>query len=49
MEWAISSNSANVLTHLRNLGYPIPLDIIEKYPMVIRDYLLGQSLPECLL
>lgn len=43
MEWAISTNSANILTHLRDLGYPIPLDIIEKYPLVIRDYLLGEG------
>lgn len=42
MEWAILNNSANILTHLRELGYPIPLTIIEKYPMVIRDYLLGE-------
>lgn len=45
MEWAISTNSANILTHLRDLGYPIPFDIIEKYPLVIRDYLLGKLFP----
>lgn len=43
MEWAIISNSANILTHLRELGYPIPLSIVEKYPLVVRDYLLGES------
>ncbi len=42
MEWAILTNSANILSHLRLLGYSIPLDIIEKYPTVIRDYLIGE-------
>ena len=44
MEWAIASNSANILTHLRDLGYPIPMDIIDKYPLIIRDYLLGEEI-----
>lgn len=44
MEWSITHNSANILTHLRMLGYSIPLDIIKRYPTVIRDYLLGKLL-----
>ena len=43
MEWAIASNSANILTHLRELGYSIPVDIIDRHPLVIRDYLLGKQ------
>ena len=44
MEWSITHNSANILTHLRKLGYSIPLDIIKRYPTIIRDYLLGKYL-----
>ena len=43
MEWSITHNSANILTHLRRLGYSIPQTIIKRYPMIIRDYLLGKS------
>ena len=48
MEWSITHNSANILTHLRKLGYPIPLDIIKRYPTVIRDYLLGRLVKKIL-
>ena len=47
MEWAIENNSANILTHLRELGYSIPLNIIERYPKIIRDYLLGEKVTDC--
>ena len=49
MEWAIATNSANILTHLRDMGYPIPLEVIQKYPLIIRDYLLGKPLPQPLI
>ena len=39
MEWAICNNSANILTHLRDLGYAVPAELIERYPEIMREYL----------
>ena len=39
MEWAIESNSANILTHLRQLGYAIPSSLVVKYQEVLAEYL----------
>ena len=42
MEWAIENGSANVLTHLTELGYPIPEDLVMKYQEVVADYLFAE-------
>ena len=42
MEWAIGNGSANVLTHLTELGYPIPEDLVMKYQEVVADYLFAE-------
>ena len=42
MEWAIENGSANVLTHLTELAYPIPEDLVMKYQEVIADYLFAE-------
>ena len=42
MKWAIESGSANILTHLRELGYSIPEDLIQTYDDVIASYLLSE-------
>lgn len=42
MEWAIENSSANVLTHLTELGYPIPEDLVLKYQEIIADYLFAE-------
>ena len=42
MKWAIENGSANILTHLRELGYSIPEDLIQSYDEVIASYLLSE-------
>ncbi len=42
MEWSIQNNNANILSHLRDLGYSIPASIIERYPEAIREYLFAE-------
>ncbi len=42
MEWALENGSANILTHLRELGYPIPDDLVTKYHEVVLCYLLQE-------
>ena len=40
MDWALLNNSANMLTHLRNLGYAVPSELIERDPHLFGEYLL---------
>jgi len=42
MEWAIMNNSANILTHLRELGYAVPPELIDRYQETMRDYLFTE-------
>lgn len=42
MDWAIQSSSANVLTHLRDLGYSVPVELIERNHDVMRDYFFAE-------
>lgn len=42
MEWAIENNSANILTHLRQLGYAIPSALIVKYQDILAEYLYSE-------
>ena len=42
MDWALEHSSATILTHLRELGYPIPEDLIWKYQELIVSYLLSE-------
>lgn len=44
MEWALTKRSANIMTYLRHTGYHIPLELIQRYPEIVRDYLLGKSI-----
>lgn len=44
MDWALQNNSANMLTHLRSLGYAVPSDLIERDPVLFRDYLLSEKI-----
>ena len=42
MEWAIQSSSANILTHLRDLGYSVPVELVEHHQDVMRDYFFAE-------
>ena len=42
MDWALENGSANILTHLRELGYAIPEDLIMKYQELVLCYLLQE-------
>ena len=42
MEWAIQNNSANILTHLRDLGYAVPPNLIDHYQETMREYLFSE-------
>ncbi len=42
MEWSIQNNNANILTHLRELGYSIPPHIIEHHPEALREYFFAE-------
>ena len=42
MDWALENGSANILTHLRDLGYAIPEDLIWKYQDSVACYLLSE-------
>ena len=42
MDWALENGSANILTHLRDLGYGIPEDLIWKYQDSVACYLLSE-------
>jgi leucine-rich repeat kinase 1 len=42
MKWAIENRSANVLTHLRELGYAIFEDLICAYNETVASYLIGE-------
>ena len=46
MEWALTTGSANILTHLRHLGYEISEDLIRKYDETVGAYLLGEYPPK---
>lgn len=46
MEWALTTGSANILTHLRDLGYEISEDLIRKYDETVGAYLLGEYPPK---
>ncbi len=42
MDWALENGSANILTHLRKLGYAIPEDLVIKYQELVVSYLLQE-------
>ena len=42
MRWAISCNSANILSHLRGLGYTVPPELIQDCPEEMKDYFFGE-------
>ena len=42
MDWALENGSANILTHLRDLGYAIPDDLVLKYQDLVVGYLLQE-------
>lgn len=42
MDWALENGSANILTHLRDLGYEIPEDLVLKYQELVVSYLLQE-------
>lgn len=42
MRWAISCNSGNILTHLRGLGYTVPMELIQECSEEMRDYYFGE-------
>ena len=36
------NNSANILTHLRDLGYAVPPELIDRYQETMREYLFAE-------
>lgn len=42
MEWSIQSNSANILSHLRDLGYPVPTELVNHYQNQLQEYLFAE-------
>ena len=42
MDWCLDNGSANILTHLRDLGYAIPLNLFDKYHDVLTEYLFNE-------
>ena len=42
MGWCLQNQNANILTHLRDLGYSVPPELIEHHPETMREYLFTE-------
>ena len=45
MDWCLENGSANLLSHLRSLGHPVPPHLFTKYTDVLSQYFFTQHQP----